>query len=224
MDMLIRDATEADLPAIVDIYNQSIPAGWSTADTQPITVADRVEWFRKFDPAKRPIWVAEVDGQVVATAYLSSFYGGRPAYDATAEVSMYIATAYHRRGIGRRFKQWVIEQCPRLGVTTLLSMHFDHNEATRRINESLGFQQLGHLTEIAVVQGQKRGLVISALRQSRPKSANQHYGRPATRMRILPPLWRRSPDRATTRGGTVRETVPQTSAHNEEVRRPCHNG
>jgi L-amino acid N-acyltransferase YncA len=162
--MHIRDATAADLPAIVDIYNQSIPAGWSTADTQPIAVADRVEWFSKFDPAKRPIWVAEVDGQVVATAYLSSFYAGRPAYDATAEISIYIATSHQRQGIGRRLKQWVIDQCPRLGVTTLLSMHFDHNEATRRINESLGFQQMGHLTEIAVVQGKRRGLVISALR------------------------------------------------------------
>ncbi|WP_020467535.1 GNAT family N-acetyltransferase [Singulisphaera acidiphila] len=162
--MFIRDATEADLPAIVDIYNQSIPAGWSTADTQPITVADRLDWFRKFDPARRPIWVAEVDGQIAATAYLSSFYGGRAAYDATAEVSLYIATAFQRRGIGRQFKQWVIAECPRLGVTTLLSMHFDHNEATRRINESLGFQPLGHLTEIALVQGTKRGLVISALR------------------------------------------------------------
>lgn len=160
----IRNATEADLPAIVDIYNQSIPAGWSTADTKPITVADRVEWFRKFDPAKRPIWVAEVDGQVVAISYLSSFYGGRPAYDATAEASIYVATVWHRRGIGRRFKLWVIEQCPRLGVTTLLSMHFDHNEGTRRINESLGFERMGHLTEIAMVQGQKRGLVIWGLR------------------------------------------------------------
>ena len=164
MDMLIRDATEADLPAIVEIYNQSIPAGWSTADTEPITVTDRLEWFRRFDPARRPIWVAEVDGSVVAVAYLSSFYGGRPAYDATAEVSTYIATAYQRRGLGRRLKRWVIDQCPRLGVTTLLSMHFDHNEATRRLNDEFGFQQMGHLTEVAVVQGQKRGLIISALR------------------------------------------------------------
>src|SRR5947209_6818889 len=164
VDMHIRDATEADLPAIVDIYNQSIPAGWSTADTEPVTVAARIEWFHQFDPAKRPIWVAELDGRVIATAYLSSFYGGRPAYDATAEVSTYIATAYHRRGIGRRLKQWVIDTCPRLGVTTLLSMHFDHNDATRRINESLGFRQMGHRTEIAVVQGQKRGLVIWGLR------------------------------------------------------------
>ena len=43
-------------------------------------------------------------------------------------------------------------------------MHFDHYEETCRFNESLGFERLGHLTEIAVVQGQKRGLVISALR------------------------------------------------------------
>jgi phosphinothricin acetyltransferase len=154
----------ADLPAIVDIYNQSIPGGWSTADTQPITVADRLDWFRKFNPANRPIWVAEVDRQVVATVYLSSFYAGRPAYDATAEVSVYIATAYQRQGIGRRLKEFVIGECPRLGITTLLSMHFDHNEATRRINESLGFKQMGHLTEIAMVKGQKRGLIISALR------------------------------------------------------------
>lgn len=164
MEFRIREATEADLPAIVDIYNQSIPAGWSTADTEPVSVAERVEWFREFDPARRPIWVAEEGGRVVATAYLSSFYAGRPAYDATAEVSVYVAADCQRRGIGRRLKRWVIEQCPRLGITTLLSMHFDHNAATRRINEDLGFQQMGHLTEIAFVQGQKRGLIITALR------------------------------------------------------------
>jgi len=164
MEIQVRDATEADLPEIVDIYNLSIPGGWSTADTSPIAVSDRVEWFRKFSPGKRPLWVAEVDEQVVAWIGLSSFYAGRPAYDATAEVSLYVATAFHRRGIGRILKQQMIEYCPKFGVTTLLSMHFDHNEATRRVNESLGFVQLGHLTEIAVVNGEKRGLVISALR------------------------------------------------------------
>jgi len=166
MELQIRLATENDLPAIVAIYNESIPGGWSTADTEPIAVADRIEWFRKFNPAKRPIWVAEADGKVIATTYLSSFYGGRPAYDATAEISIYIATGYQRQGLGRRLKEFVIEQCPGLGITTLLSMHFDHNQSTRRINESLGFEQLGHLTEIAFVQGQQRGLVIWALRIS----------------------------------------------------------
>ncbi len=164
MDLHVRNATETDLPIIVDIYNQSIPAGWSTADTKPVRVEDRLDWFRKFVPNRRPIWVAELDGHIVAWTCLSSFYYGRPTYDATAEVSIYVATAYHRRGIGRFLKQWVIGECPKLGITTLLSMHFDHNRATRRINESLGFEQCGHLKEIAMVGGRKRGLMIWALR------------------------------------------------------------
>jgi len=93
---------------------------------------------------------------------------------------LYIDAAYQRRGLGRRLKQWVIEQCPLLGVTTLLSMYFDHNDATRRINEGLGFEQMGHLKEIAVVQGQRRGLVIAALRIPGTKLANSRTSLDAT--------------------------------------------
>lgn len=164
MNIHIRNATEADLPVIVDIYNQSIPAGWSTADTIPIRVEDRVDWFRKFTPDRRPLWVAEIDGKVAAWVSLSPFFHDRPAYHATAEISVYVATAFQRRGIGRFLKEWAIGECPKLGITTLLSMHFDHNQATPRINASLGFEQSAHLREIAVVQGHKRGLVIWALR------------------------------------------------------------
>jgi phosphinothricin acetyltransferase len=164
VQLIVRDANEADLPAIVDIYNQSIPGAWSTADTKPVTVAERVDWFHKHDPAKRPLWVTELDGQIVAWIGLTSFYAGRPAYDATAEVSLYIATAFQRQGIGSHLKRRMIEHCPQLGITTLVSMHFDHNEATRRINRMLGFQEAGHLREIALVNGQARGLVISLLR------------------------------------------------------------
>ncbi|MES2569462.1 MAG: N-acetyltransferase family protein [Verrucomicrobiota bacterium] len=163
-DLHVRDATEADLSSIVDIYNQSIPGAWSTADTRPVTVAERVEWFRRHDPARRPLWVAELDGRMVAWVGLTSFYAGRPAYDATAEISLYIATAYHRRGIGSFLKRRMIAHCPQLGVTTLISMYFDHNEATRRLNQRLGFQQAGHLPEIAVVNAHSRGLVIALLR------------------------------------------------------------
>lgn len=168
----VRDAVDADLPRIVEIYNESIPGGWSTADTRPVTVESRLEWFAERDPNRRPIWVAEseTDGSgsniVVGWISLTSFYRGRPAYDATAEISVYIAAAWQRQGIGRRLKEAMIARCPALGVTTLVSMHFDHNPATERLNRELGFVRAGHLEEIALVQGQKRGLVISLLRIS----------------------------------------------------------
>ena len=75
MEPNVRDATEADLPAIVDIYNQSIPGAWSTADTTPVTVADRIEWFRKHDPARRPLWVAELDGGLPSWYAIPLFQG-----------------------------------------------------------------------------------------------------------------------------------------------------
>lgn len=165
--MTVRDATEADLSRIVDIYNASISTGRATADTKPITVSDRLEWFKKFDPVKRPIWVVEIDGQVVGCVYLASFYGGRPAYDKTAEISTYIAPDQQGKGIGTMLKQRMIEACPRLGVENLISMYFDHNEATQRLNDKFGFEAAGHLPDIAEVFGQKRGLNISILRIKR---------------------------------------------------------
>jgi phosphinothricin acetyltransferase len=162
--VIVRHATEADLPAIVAIYNAAIPGRTATADTEPVTVESRREWFASHTPDRRPLWVAEIDGEVVAWVGLSSFYGGRPAYDATAEVSMYVTPAYQNRRLGRELLEYVIGACPRLGVTTLLAMYFDHNEPSRRLCTALGFEQVGHLERIANLDGQIRGLVIAALR------------------------------------------------------------
>src|SRR5262249_37788455 len=126
------------------------------------------EWFAKHDPTRRPLWVAEIDGTVVAWIGLSSFYGGRPAYDATAEVSMYVAPEYQNRHLGRQLLERMIAACPRLGITTLLAMFFDPNTASHRLCKSLRFEQLGHLTRIAQLEGIERGLIIAALRIPKP--------------------------------------------------------
>jgi len=169
--MTVRDAIEADLPSIVAIYNAAIPGRAATADLEPVTVESRREWFAKHDPKRRPLWVGEIDGEVVAWIGLSSFYGGRPAYDATAEVSMYVAPAHQNRRLGRELMEQMISACPRLGVTTLLGMFFDHNEASRRLCAALGFEQCGHLQRIANLDGAVHGLVIAAIRIPRPGTA-----------------------------------------------------
>ncbi|MDB4629233.1 GNAT family N-acetyltransferase [Akkermansiaceae bacterium] len=162
--MIIRDATEADLPAIVTIYNESISGGKATADLAAVTVEERWTWFQEFDPDRRPCWVAEDEGKVVACVYLRSFYAGRPAYNKTAEISTYISRSHQGKGLGTRLKREMIAECPRLGVENLLSFYFDHNEASRRVNAKLGFKDSAHLKEIAEVFGEKRGLVIAVLR------------------------------------------------------------
>jgi len=157
--MMIRDATEADLPAIVAIYNASVPGRTATADTEPVSIESRLDWFRGHDSQKRPLWVA-VDGEAVA-GWISfqSFYG-RPAYHATAEISVYVAPALQRKGIGRELLARAVERARRLGITTLLAFIFGHNEASLRLFESFGFQRWGVLPALAELDGIERDLII----------------------------------------------------------------
>ncbi len=158
--MQIRDAVETDLPAIVAIYNASIPGRNATADLEPITVESRQNWFASFN-SHRPLWVLEDQDRILAWISLSSFYSGRPAYNATAEISIYIHPDHQGKGYGSLLVSRLLEQADHLGVTTFLAMYFDHNEASRRLFTRFGFQPMGHLPEIAVLDGVKRGLVIA---------------------------------------------------------------
>jgi len=157
--MTIRDATEADLPAIVAIYNATIAGRMATADTQPVTVESRRNWFREHHPHTRPLWVALRNDVIVAWLSFQSFYG-RPAYHATAELSIYVAPDCQRKGIGNALLAKAIEQTPRLGLKTLLGFIFGHNEASLRLFAKFGFQRWGVLPRVADLDGVERDLII----------------------------------------------------------------
>ena len=157
--MLIRDATERDLPAIVAIYNSTVPGRMVTADTEPVTVDSRRPWFREHDPKFRPLWVVEENGELLAWLSFQSFYG-RPAYRATAELSIYVSESCRRSGLGSSLLEKAIAECPRLGVKTVLGFIFGHNEPSLRLFEKYGFERWGFYPRIAELDGIERDLVI----------------------------------------------------------------
>lgn len=161
--MIIRHATEKDLPAIVAIYNASIPGRMATADLQPVSVQSRINWFKNRSPVRHPLWVIEIEEIIVGWLSFQPFYG-RAAYHATAEVSIYIATNYQRRGLGKIFLKEAIRQSPNLGLKTLIGFIFAHNEASLKLFEKFGFERWGHMPGIADIDGVERGLVILGLR------------------------------------------------------------
>ena len=55
--MTIRNAEEQDLARVVEIYNAAVPSKRSTADTEPVSIASKSEWFRKHNPERRPLLV-----------------------------------------------------------------------------------------------------------------------------------------------------------------------
>jgi phosphinothricin acetyltransferase len=157
--MTIRDATEADLQEIIEIYNASIPGRMATADTEPVSVESRGGWFREHHPGRRPLWVAVENGVIVGWLSFQSFYG-RPAYHATAEVSVYVSPPNHRTGIGRTLLARAIEQAPQLGLKTLLGFIFGHNDPSLRLFEGFGFQRWALLPQVAELDGVERDLII----------------------------------------------------------------
>ena len=157
--MTIRDATEADLPAIVAIYNSIIPGRMVTADLEPATVAGRALWLQAHDPARRPIWVAEEHGAVCAWLSFDTFYP-RPAYDGTAMIALYVAENHRRTGLGRQLLTRAIAHAPQLGLHTLLGYIFAHNEPSLRFFAAFGFERWAHLPGIARLDGVARDLVI----------------------------------------------------------------
>src|SRR5437870_2253233 len=100
----IRDATEADLPTIIEIHNAAIASRISTAQLEPVTVESQREWFHAHSPAQYPIWVAELEGAIAGWLSFNEFLP-RCAYCGTAELSVYISEQFQRRGLGRKLLQ-----------------------------------------------------------------------------------------------------------------------
>ncbi|HEY9803748.1 MAG TPA: N-acetyltransferase family protein [Leptolyngbyaceae cyanobacterium] len=163
--MAIRHAITSDLPAIVAIYNAAVPSRMATADLEPVSVESRLAWFGGRSPTTRPLWVIEQDGVIAGWLSFQSFYG-RPAYVSTAELSIYIAPAFHHCGLGKQLLAKAIHESPNLGLKTLLGFIFAHNQPSLKLFESFGFQKWGHLPQVANLDGVERDLVIMGLRIS----------------------------------------------------------
>lgn len=155
-----RNATQEDLANIVEIYNSTIPSRMVTADTEPVTVANRQQWFEEHQADKRPLWVVESDAHGdVGWVSFQSFYG-RPAYDATAEISIYLDPQQRGKGLGQQILQYSLERAPSLGIKTVLGFIFAHNEPSLKLFRKMGFADWAVLPKVALLDGQERGLHI----------------------------------------------------------------
>ncbi|HUQ69815.1 MAG TPA: GNAT family N-acetyltransferase [Planctomycetaceae bacterium] len=154
LDITIRRAVLADLVAITEIYNDAIRSTTATFDTEPKTLADRRLWWDTHDD-RHPILVAEWQGTVVGWSSLSR-WSDRCAYADTAETTFYVHANHRGQGVGRQLKAETIAEAKRLGFHTLIARVAEGSDASRHLNESLGFVLVGTLREV----GRKFGRLL----------------------------------------------------------------
>lgn len=159
-ELRYRDAKQSDLAKIVEIYNSTVASRMVTADTEPVSISSRQNWFNEHRPDKRPLWVIEDSNKnIIGWVSFQSFYG-RPAYDATVEISIYLDDNQRGKGLGKQILQYSIGEAPNFGVKTLLGFIFSHNEPSLRLFRHFEFEDWATLPNIALLDGQERGLKI----------------------------------------------------------------
>lgn len=158
----IRLATEADVPAINEIYNYYVHRSTCTYQLEPEPLDGRRGWFAAHLPEKYPVTVAEQGGQIVGWGSLSKFRD-RAAYDGTVEASVYIHHDHHRRGLGRALLSDLIDRARALGYHTLIGGTSADQMASIALQESLGFTRVAHFKEVGYKFGQWLDVVFLQL-------------------------------------------------------------
>jgi phosphinothricin acetyltransferase len=165
MSLIYRNATQVDLKRIVEIYNSTVASRLVTADTEPVSTASKQQWFDDHH-AQRPLWIVETgDHEIVGWVSFQSFYG-RPAYNATVEISIYLDASFRGKGYGKQVLQYSIEAAKEIGIKTLLGFIFAHNEPSLQLFRHFGFEDWANLPNIALLDDTERSLIIVGKRIS----------------------------------------------------------
>jgi len=135
---MIRIATEADVPEILDIYAPYIE---NTTITFEYDVPCRKEFMQRFYSitAQFPWLVWEEDGKILGYAYAAPPYA-RAAYSWCAEPSVYLRPEARGRGIGARLYAALEELLKMQGYQVLYALITQENAASLRFHERLGYR------------------------------------------------------------------------------------
>ena len=101
---MIRPATEADLQAILDIYNDAVINTTAVYTYTPHTLDMRRQWFNEHREAGLPVFVLEEDGVIAGFATYGNFRPW-PAYKYSIEHSIYVHKDFRRRHIATRLME-----------------------------------------------------------------------------------------------------------------------
>ncbi|MCF6515594.1 GNAT family N-acetyltransferase [Lactobacillus sp. S2-2] len=158
MEFNFEIAQQKDLPEIVTIYNQSIPTRIATADTELVSVAEKQEWFDSYNE-DFPIWVIKDKNKIAGWVALEPFYG-RPAYQKTAEISIYISQSYQKKGLGQKSLDFVFSKLDELKINVIVANIFSHNLPSQKLFQNNNFEQWGHLPDVAIMDSNLYSLDI----------------------------------------------------------------
>jgi phosphinothricin acetyltransferase len=153
LQLEVRDATEADLPAIQAIYAHHVLHGVASFEETPPSIDDLRGRLASVLSYGLPYMVAGIDGAIAGYCYATP-YRPRAAYRNTIEDSIYIDNAFRGRGIGRVLLKALIERCEAGPWRQMVAVIADGGSGgSLSLHRSLGFEMAGTLKAVGFKHG-----------------------------------------------------------------------
>ncbi|MBL7844659.1 MAG: N-acetyltransferase [Cyclobacteriaceae bacterium] len=139
------------------IYDWYIKNATATFHTEPITL----EQLREFIFIDHPLYksfLIHADVALAGYCFLT-YHKKRPAYDRTAEISIYLEKEFTGRGIGQVALAYLEEVAKRVGLKNLVGVITGDNLSSMALFEKAGFIKCAHFKNV----GEKFGKVLDVV-------------------------------------------------------------
>jgi L-amino acid N-acyltransferase len=178
--MKIRAASRADVPAILEIYNEAVLTTTASYDYEPRPLQYRVQWLEDHKRIGFPVFVAEDDsGKVVGWSSLGRFHD-RKGYQFTSTNSIYVASHARGRGIGKLLLDPIIDRAKELGLRAIIAVIDAENEASIRLHARCGFFEVGRFPKVGFKFERWLDVVYMELLLPEPATPQTQSQSPAT--------------------------------------------
>ena len=145
--MLVRNATEEDLPAMLEIYNDIIVNTTAVWHSEPHTLEMRKDWYRQRQEMGYPIFVAVEKEKLLGFSTIGPF---RPwwGYRFTVENSVYVAADSRGKGVANLLMPPLIDAVKELKLHAIVAGIEASNEASVALHQKFGFVEVAHFKEV----------------------------------------------------------------------------
>lgn len=173
----VREAEQADLPHVRELYNHYVANSTVTFDEAPWSLADVRKKFARVRELGYPFLVAVAPGgTVLGFAYVYP-WKEKAAYRFTVENSIYLGPASTGRGLGTALMAELLERAQAAGVKEVIAVIADKGaEASIALHQRFGFEQTGAMGRVGFKFGRWLGVVMMQKSLTRRRSS----GRPAS--------------------------------------------
>lgn len=170
--MIIRHATQHDIPAILEIFNDALIHTTAVYSYQVATLQEQQDWFKHKIESGFPVYVAEDEKGCLGYVTYGSFRT-RPAYKYTVELSIYVDKKTRNQGVGKAMMTKILEVCEEKELKTLICGIDSENKASIALCQKFGFIHSGSLKKVGYKFGHWLDLEFYQLELKGPQQPSE---------------------------------------------------